>query len=443
MTTAAAPVGLRTLTRLAAPIVAGSIVTVVLSGNDTFLLGRFGAPAVAAASIAVGVQMVCAVLVAGLAVAAHIHTARHTGAGDPEAAARVAAITAGLAGTAGMLLTLGLLAGAGPITAALAAQPELAADAAAYLRVIALGLPFVAVGAALRGFAAGIGRPGVVLLAGAVAGGADVLLALALIAGGGPPIAVAWATAGASALSTLVVVVWLVRAARRGIRVPRLRDLSAWRTDAGPLWRTGWPEAVQLGLGTLSMVLVVKLLSPYGTAVLAAARTLDVVVGAVWTVLHGCGTAVTVLAGQRMGAGDATGVRQAEVAGWRLVGLVGGIPLLSGVAGTPWLVGLLVDDPAVAAQVSIGVTVLAWAQVAGMAAITVTNGLLRAAGDTRTGLRASLIAEYAVFVPLGLLLCRVWHTGLAGLYLAHLAYWAIYLAVVARRRRQVTGVVRS
>mgnify|MGYP007039441503 CR=1 FL=1 len=123
--------------------------------------------------------------------------------------------------------------------------------------------------------------------------------------------------------------------------------------------------------------------------------------------------------------------------------LVGGIPLLLGVGGTPWLVRLLVDDPAVAAQVSIGVTVLAWAQVAGMAAITVTNGLLRAAGDTRTGLRASLIAEYTVFVPFGLLLCRVWQTGLAGLYLAHLAYWAIYLAVVARRRRQVTRVLRS
>ncbi|HWG97755.1 MAG TPA: MATE family efflux transporter, partial [Pilimelia sp.] len=162
----------------------------------------------------------------------------------------------------------------------------------------------------------------------------------------------------------------------------------------------------------------------------------------VWTVLHGCGTAVAVLAGQRHGAGDPAGVRRVAAAGWRLVAVVAGVPLLAGLIGTAPAVGLLVDDPAVAGAVTPAVVLLAWAQVVLMAAITVSNGLVRATGDTRTGLRASLLAEYAVFVPLGLLLCQVWRGGLVGLYLAHLLYWAAYLAVVAHRRHRLAAAHR-
>lgn len=433
----AAPRPLRELVRIAGPIVAGSVVTVLLSANDTVLLGRFGADAVAAAGIAVSVHMFCAVLVAGLAIAAQIHTARHIGAGEPEEAARAAAVTAALAAGAGAVLTALLLLLADPVTALLVDDSALAADAASYLRVLGLGLPLLGVAAALRGFASGTGRAGVVFVASACAAAVDVGLAIAWVAVGGPPIVVAVATAVAGAVSTAILLAWRRRQARAGMRVPGLRDLATWRGRLGPVWRTGWPEGAQLGLGTLSMVFVVALIAPYGPADLAAARVLDVVVGAVWTVLHGCGTAVAVLAGQRHGAGDRAAMRRVEGAGFRLAAVVAGLPLLLGLLGTPPILRLAVDDEAVVAAVTSPVVVLAWTQVVLMAAIAVANGVVRSTGDTRTGLVASLVAEYAVFLPLGVLLCRVLGLGLTGLYTAHLCYWAVYLAVVVRRRRRI------
>lgn len=429
----------RQLVKVALPIVAGSLVTTVLTGNDTFLLGRFGAVAVAAAGTAVSIQMVCAVLIAGLGIAAQITVARHIGAKDDAAAARAAANTAVLATGAGVLLMIALLLSAGAITGAIVGDPALAADAAGYLRVLALGLPFVGLGAALRGFASGTGRTGIVLITSCCAGAADIGLAFALIHGGAGPIGVAIATSAATALSSTVLIAWLRRQRRTGLRTPMLSDIREWRTEAGTVWRIGWPESAQLGLGTLSMVFVVALIAPYGPDILAAARTLDVVIGTVSTVLYGCGSAVTILAGQRHGARDDAGLRRTEDAGRRFVGAVAAIAFVLGLPASPVLLRLLVDDPRVAAAATAPILLLAWAQPLFMAAIAVTNAVLRATGDTKTGLYASLAAEYLIFLPIGVLLCRILDTGLTGLYAAHLAYWAVYLAVVIRRRMARSG----
>lgn len=63
------------------------------------------------------------------------------------------------------------------------------------------------------------------------------------------------------------------------------------------------------------------------------------------------------------------------------------------------------------------------------------NGIVRAHGDSRTGLVASLIAEYAVFLPVGIVLVRLLELGLTGIMLGHIGYWFAFLAIILRRRR--------
>ncbi|CAN5145565.1 hypothetical protein BH20ACT5_BH20ACT5_13630 [soil metagenome] len=107
------------------------------------------------------------------------------------------------------------------------------------------------------------------------------------------------------------------------------------------------------------------------------------------------------------------------------------------------LARLAVDDPAVARAVGT-VAVAGAAQALWMALTVVANGIVRGHGDSRTPLRASLVAEYAVFLPLGWLLCRELDLGLTGVFVAHHVYWATFAAIAgwsaARRSRfRATG----
>ncbi len=77
------------------------------------------------------------------------------------------------------------------------------------------------------------------------------------------------------------------------------------------------------------------------------------------------------------------------------------------------------------------ILLLAWAQGGWILCSIVLLGICRSHKDTRASLRASMIAEYLVFLPVGWLVCRHWTFGVRGLFVSHHAFWLTFCAVLA------------
>ena len=166
-----------------------------------------------------------------------------------------------------------------------------------------------------------------------------------------------------------------------------------------------------LFLGYGIEVALVALVAQLGGVSVAANRLIENVTLISFTALVATGTGVTVLVGQRLGAGDPEGAAAYRVVGLRLAALLAGVPLVP---------VLLVPD-LVFFALNLG-------------------GVLRAAGDTRTVLVASLAGD-AFLVPLAWLLALTLGLGLRGLMLAWLAYGLVFVAVSWWRYR--TGSWRT
>jgi multidrug resistance protein, MATE family len=435
------PVGVRSLVRIAAPIALSSGMTLILGLNDTLILGRSGAGPVAAAAAATAAYSVLLGTVWGFALPAQVLTARWIGAGDPVGAARAATATAVQALGVAAGLAVVLLAVAGVVQRAVLGPGSTADLATDYLRVLAPGLVLQAVLSSLRGFVTGLGRTRVVLLATAASVAVDVGGAYAALGLGFGPLGVAVSTVLGTAAAVAVLVAHCARLSSRQ-PVPRPALVRGSGADLPEVRSIGVPEALQLTFGLGASVVVVVLVAPDGPVALAAVRAIDSMILVLYIVTTSVTSAVVTLAAQRIGAGDPAGVRRAESAGWRLLLLpVLGIAV-AGALLTRTLTGLLVDDPRVA-ELAGQVAVLAWAQAPLLVAGILGNAVNRAHGDSRIGLVASLVAEYLVFLPTGVLLLRVLDTGIGGVMVAHLVYWLAYIAVILPRRRRRLAASRA
>ncbi|MGL4745628.1 MAG: MATE family efflux transporter [Dermatophilaceae bacterium] len=425
----------RMLVRLAWPLVLSGLVTVLVAGNDTVLLGWLGADAVAMGATASGVYSVAVVFVSGFAIPAQVLSARHTGAGDPAAAARSAGLVVAVALWVSIPLTLLLVVAAGPLVSLVAGDAideRLAAD---YLRIIATGLPAVAIVAVLRGLATGIGRSRAVLASAVASAAVDVVASCALLLLGVGPLGVAVGTLAGAVIPLLVALIWLRRLRSAGVPVPgRAAMIRPPGREHREAWAMGLPEALMAAFAAGSTVVVTWLLAPDGAVSLATARVLDVGVFLVWTVLYGIAAAGTSMVAERLGAGDPAGLRRAVRVTATTAAAVAALCAVVLPPLTPTMLRWAIDDPRVV-EAAGPLVWLAWAQVLWMAATATTNAVLRAHGDTRTPLLASTIGEYAVFLPLGWLLCRVGDLGLLGIFVCHHVFWMTFLAVGLTRLR--------
>lgn len=429
----------RELWTIAWPVILSGLVTLLISGNDAVLLVGSSDRTLSSVVAASSVQTVAAMMVAGLVSSAQVLIARASGAGRRDHAARSAdaALWLGVwGGVAGMLLLLL----AGPLVLGVVAGAAVDGELAArYLGVTVTALPFAGLLAAMRARLAGLGRTRGLFIASAAAAVTDIggsLLLNALIG----PFGVALGTVAASIVGAAVVTFAGTRAGRSpngslALRAPNWRGLLR-RPGAAlrPVLALGWPEAVLFGANAGAGFVVVWLLSSAAPSQLAASRFLDLATSTiVYTVLAGFGTAAATLLGRAAGAQHLR--RFAEVGRHAFVttGSVAVIALLSG----PWLLlgvlELAASDSVVAAAEP--VVWIAFAQSPLMAVYVVLTASLRALKDTRSPMFASLISEYVVFLPLGLVLTRLVDWALLGVFLAHLAFWCAATAICVLRLR--------
>ncbi|GAB3533487.1 hypothetical protein GCM10027403_07570 [Arthrobacter tecti] len=415
------------LLRIALPLIGSGLVTMFVASNDAVLLGGFSAMTVAAAVVSSSIFGVAILFISGMGIPTQVLVARHLGAGEEREA--VAAASAGFAVALWIAVPLGaLLALSAPLATqwlgGSSADTELAS---LLLRITSCALPLAAASAVLRGFASGSGTTRVVLAASLASAAVDVVASILLSQWIGPH-GVAVGTYLGLATGTSVLLGW--NSARR-LRNEAAVRVRAVVVRAGALHRTvlqlGWPEAVLGACSAGAAVVVTFLLSESGGAALSAVRYLELGTGYVWVILVGLGSAATTLMARSLGAEDLPAMRCA---------LRNSIQLCLGTAVLLLVIGglclpLLMHSiaPPETARLANAYVWLAFAQAVPMALVVCNNSVLRSFKDTRTPLRASLTAEYAVFLPLGWLLTRVWDLSLTGIFVSHLVFWSVFLTI--------------
>ncbi|WP_280368352.1 MATE family efflux transporter [Nocardia wallacei] len=426
------------MARLAGPVVLTSATTLVLGLTDTALLGHYSTEALGIAALVLPIWIFCTALVVPWGSASQILVARQHGGGNSDAVRTLA--SAGLIGAVGVGAVAALAAAvAAPGVVLVTAPTGLdRGEATVMLWILLCGLPFTAVTAHLRGVLAGMGDTKSSARIAVGVAGLNVGLSSILIfaAGLGP--------AGSAIGSTTAV------AAGAVALIPRIRESAGWVTvvRADRAVRRAWtalavPDVV---FGVVSYggdAVVAAVVARAGTVSLAAHRVMGLAVSVVWMFVFGIGVAIAVLAGQRLGAGDDRGRRAVVRAGAMLmIGASCAVALLL-TALAPVLFRLLTSD----AEVSAAGAGVVWSlpvMAPIMAVGTVYAAQLRAAGDTKAVMYASLFSIVCVTLPAVWVAATVWHWGLPGVYLGIVAGWVARTASTYQRwrARADTGPLR-
>jgi putative MATE family efflux protein len=412
----------RRIISLAVPALGALAVEPLYRLVDTAIIGRVGTDELGGLAVAVSVL---GLVIGGsnfLAYGTTEQVARHLGAGRPVQAARVGVQAMWISVIVGALAVPALVAAAEPLASLLGADGAVLGHAVEYLRISALGVPFVLVALAAQGVlrgAADYRTPLVVLVA---ANAVNLVVELVLVLGFGLGVAgAAWSTVVAQ---TGAGVAFLLAIRRR------LASAGSWRPD----WDQMRPLATA---GTHLLLRVGSMLAVFTGSTAVAARIDDPTLAAhqicvamfffLALTLDAVAIPAQTLVAEELGRDDRAGARHIAgrvVAISLVVGVAVGVVLA---ASAPLLARAFSADPAVVSRATVGLLILAALMLPGAVAFAY-DGVFIGAGDYRFLGRAAFGYLLAV-VPLAALVLAVPGLGIAGVWGA-LTLWMVLRAAV-------------
>jgi multidrug resistance protein, MATE family len=411
---------------------------VLLTVVDTALLGRFSTRALASVGLAAPIYLVATMAVRGWSTATQVLAARRYGAGEHAEVGKATAVGVALSVVTGIAVG-GLLFALAPLVIdVLGGDEDLASPGTVYLRILAFAVPFAAATFTMQGAYSGVGATRAAMYTAFVINAVDIPLGLALIFG----LRLGVVGAGLSTLLGTIAgacyLLWYGRARLAAeLTMLRWKHLSAWRTLTPRLWTIGWPEITMLFIGYFNEVILIGFVAQLGTVNVAAYRLLESITLTIYTIMATCGSGVSILAGQRLGAGAIEQALTYYRTGLTLAAVLAAIPAVPTLARPDLVFGLLTADPQVIAA-AVKTTPLAVLGLTPLLFSMNLTGVLRAAGDTRTVMIASLAGDYLVLVPLAWLFALPLGLGLNGIFLGWTGFGLVFLAVLRWRYRQGT-----
>ncbi|MGB3553589.1 MAG: MATE family efflux transporter [Jannaschia sp.] len=392
---------------LGLPLVGSQVAQILVGLTDTLMLGRYSISALAAATLGSSYFFSLFILGSGFAYAVLPMSSAAVGQGDETRARRVARMGLWLSVLFGVLVMPGFI-WSGAILRGLGQQPEVAADAQAYLRIAGWGMLPWLVTATLRSHLSALERTRIVLWATLLAAAVNVVLNWFLIFGnlGFPELGLR----GAAIASVIVQVVACGVLGIYSVRGPDMARFELFRNIQRPDWpafgeifRLGWPIGLthlsESGLFAASALMMGWL----GTVPLAA-HGIAIQIAALTFMVHlGLSAAGTVRVGKAWGRGDGTALRRAALAASILsaIAVVGATILYFG-AG-PVLIGSFISptDAAAPAILTLGVSLLTLAALFQSvdAAQVMALGFLRGVQDTRIPMIYAIVAYWALGIP--------------------------------------------
>ena len=187
-----------------------------------------------------------------------------------------------------------------------------------------------------------------------------------------------------------------------------------------------------IGLGV--EVVLSALVARLGTVEFAAYRILNQPAGVSLTGIIGISTGIAILAAQHLGAGDPESAAGYHRTGARIGLLLGTVPALPLLVAPAAVFGFFTPDIRVVGEAS-AATLTGLLGLIPMAVAFSLSGLLRAAGDSRWVMVASVGSDIVALIPLAWLLGLALGWGLNGVFIAWIAFACGYWAVIHLRYR--------
>jgi MATE family, multidrug efflux pump len=393
---------------------------------DTAMVGHLGTEELAALAIAATLLAGTFTLFNFLTYGTTAQVARYHGAGDEEAAGRIAAQALWLSTAIGVGLTA-LLAGlAVPLVDLMGGDGRVGDLAVDYLRIGSLGLPFALIALAGQGYLRGVSDLRTPLAIVVVANAANVVLNVVFIYG------LDWGLSGSAAATVVAqagmgaAFVWALLAAPADSRRPSLQRMR-------PLARIGTEIFVRTTALYASFLVASAVLARVGEDSLGAHQIAFQLFVFLALVLDAIAIAGQVIVGRTLGAGDADAAHAAarRMIEWAVVaGAAFGLVMLALIDVIP---RAFTSDPDVIDRAQEIWPLFALMQPAN-GAVFALDGILIGAGDTRFLMYGMLAASFGFYVPVALLaLALDW--GIVGVWVGLVGLIAVRLGTCAWRFR--------
>jgi multidrug resistance protein, MATE family len=414
-----------TLYALGIPLVGAQMAQMALHATDIAMVGRLGAPELAATALAANHFFLVYMFGSGFLVAVSPIVAQAFGRGDARAVRRSTRMGLWFAAGYGVACIPALLA-VEPLLLALGQQPELAAIAADYMAVAAFGMVPALAYTALRSFLGGINCAGILLWTSIAAVFVNAALNWVFIFGnlGAPAFGVAGAaiaTVGTNIFIALVVAGYILRAA-----VPRPYEVFVrfWRPDwpvMGAVLKLGLPISLTI-MAEVSMFQVASIFAGWlGVVPLAAHSIVMQLISFSFMVPLGLASAATIRVGQEIGAGlpaDADRVAKAALmTGFAAAALT--VMLFVSAPGALISIFLSADDPLLADTLAAAIPLLMIAAAFNLfdGAQAIAAGNLRGLKDTRVPMLIAIGAYWGIGIPLAWVFAFAAGLGAPGIWL--------------------------
>ncbi|HEY3315050.1 MAG TPA: MATE family efflux transporter [Bacillota bacterium] len=432
---------------LAWPAIIELILHTLVWNVDTAFMGRVGADAVAA--VGNGGQVYWTVIWAfgGLGTGVTALVARAIGAGRRDAATGSAAQALRLAFFCGLAVMVTAFLGAGRVMGLTSLPAATQASAATYIRILAMGAPvYLPAMIALSAIRA-TGDTRTPMFVTGLLNVVNIILAWGLVFGhfGNQPLGVI-----GSALAAVLAQVFGAGLALAWVFSPRCRlglrlsQLTRGRGPSGELARLSLPSGVESLTMDTARTFGMFFVTALGSVASAASYVSMNAEAFSFMPGYGFAVAASILAGQKLGAGDEAGakeaVRQCLVVGMAVMGGIG----LFFLAVPSLFVRIFTGEPAVVRMASQCLRVAGFAQPL-MAVTDILCGSLRGAGNTRTPLFITMGGAWLVRVPLTFVLVAWLKLPVYYAWVAMLADWgarAVVTFLVFRTGRWLKTRVR-
>lgn len=409
----------RSMLRLAVPVVMAELGWFAMSIVDTVMVGPLGPAAIGAVGTGGILFMTLMVFGVGILLALDTFVAQSFGAGRVDECHRW--LFAGL--QLALVLSVFLMVVALAAVAWLPAfgfHPDLLVELEPYTGKLIWSVPPLLAYVVFRRYLQSMNLVRPVMVALVAANLMNVFVNWVLIYGnlGMPAMGVSGA-AFATVASRVVLAVSLF-----GVILYQERDTPSGLHDVPFQWegervwrlfRLGWPAALQITLEVGVFAAASALAGRIGPLASAANQVVLNIAGFIYMIPFGLGTAAAVRVGQAVGRRDAVGVHRA---GWAALGLASTVMAGSAVlffVMPATLIRIYSSDPTV---IEVGIVLLFICSVFQLfdGLQTVATGALRGLGDTRTAMVFNLIGHWLIGLPIGYWLCFTRGWGVAGLW---------------------------
>ena len=415
---------IKTIMKLAWPVMVGNTMQVIYNLADTFWLGRLGAEAVAAISIGFPLVFLIVSIGAGITVAGTTLVAQYMGADNQEMTNKVTAqIFLFVLSLSVVLGGIGVLFNKN-ILIMMGTPSNILADASAYLNIISAGVPFMFMFFIFSALLRGYGDTKTPMKFMIFSSLLNIVLDPFMIFGIGffPALGVegaAYATIFSRAVAG-VIGIYLLFTGRKGLTL-KLKYLKPDFSVLKKIIVIGFPSAAEQSIVALGMTLLMSIVSQFGTMVVAAYGIGSRILSVVMLPSRGLATATTTMVGQNLGAEN---IKRAESSAWKSTGIIFVTLTVLAIISNLFpraIIGVFNSNPEV---IEIGVSFL---RVVGfsfgfLGVRFVIGGSFRGAGNTVVAMVLAIIALWGLRLPLAQILSFNLDFGTSGIW------WGMFLS---------------